>query len=105
LFKVLDGDCIGGYTKANWSSNNVYVSDCDAILFNLSCSRQFPSKRKTGKEIECYNDYGPCFNGGGGSELDAWKEPFNGNGKCYSFANKSSYGITLDAAGKNMLTN
>jgi hypothetical protein len=53
LFKILDGDCIGGYTKANWSSNKVKVGDSDAILFNLSLSRQFPSKRFTGKEIAC----------------------------------------------------
>jgi hypothetical protein len=86
LFKILDGDCIGGYTKAKWSSDNVYVGDSDAILFNLSCSRQFPSKQ-TGEEIECRGHYGPCFNGDVNSELDALYEPFNGNGKCWSCAN------------------
>jgi hypothetical protein len=40
LFKVKGGDCIGGYTKALWSSPpfpGKYVDDSDAMLFNLSC--------------------------------------------------------------------
>jgi hypothetical protein len=38
LFKIKDGDIIGGFTKAEWnsSSSNSYESDTDAVLFNLS---------------------------------------------------------------------
>jgi TLD len=39
LFKIKDGDCIGGYTKVEWQSpeDGEYVSDNDAMLFNLTC--------------------------------------------------------------------
>ena len=105
LFKVKDGDCIGGYTTAQWSnpSDDYYVGDIDAMLFNLSCSRQFPSKQSA-KDIWCRNDYGPHFSGGNGGELSARHEPFNGDNKCHSWANKPGYGIPLEG-GVNMLTN
>ncbi len=43
LFKIKDGDVIGGYTKAQWESpsSSKYVGDSDAMLFNLSCQRHF----------------------------------------------------------------
>lgn len=37
LFKVKDGDCIGGYTNVEWSSDEKYKSDSEAMIFNLSC--------------------------------------------------------------------
>ena len=41
LFKVKDtGECIGGYTNGQWSSDpypGKYVGDSSAMLFNLSC--------------------------------------------------------------------
>jgi hypothetical protein len=40
----------------------------------------------------------------GNGELSAYKEPFNGNGKCYSGANSSGYHIPKEGD-KNMLTN
>jgi BTB/POZ domain-containing protein KCTD9 len=44
LLKVKDGDCIGGFTKAKWSSGDVkHIADSDAMLFNLSCCRHFPN--------------------------------------------------------------
>ena len=73
------------------------------MLFNLSCCRHFPNKQ-TGKEICCGSNYGPYFRGGNGCELSAFDEPFNGDGNCFSFANKSGYGIPVDAEGNNMLT-
>ena len=69
------------------------------MVFNLSCERHFQNKG-TGCEINCRNDLGPNF----GSELTALYEPFNGDGKCSSDANKSSYGIPKEGD-KNMLTN
>ncbi len=48
---------------------------------------------------------GPCFHGGGYSELGAWDEPFNGDRKCWSHANGPGYRIPVDDAGTNMLTN
>lgn len=46
LFKVKDGDCIGGYTKTNWEYKTEYYynRDNDAILFNLSRQRYFSNK-------------------------------------------------------------
>jgi hypothetical protein len=49
---------------------------------------------------------GPCFTGEISSfELSAHHEPFNGNKKCKSDAKKGGYGIPVNAAGLNMLTN
>jgi hypothetical protein len=38
LYKIKDGDIIGGFTKADWksSSSNSYEADADAVLFNLT---------------------------------------------------------------------
>ena len=45
LFKKIDGDCIGGYTSAQWSSPDSvkYVGDSTAMLFNLSWKRHYPT--------------------------------------------------------------
>jgi hypothetical protein len=72
------------------------------MLFNLSKQSHFPNKR-TGKEIYCLHIWGPCF-GGGGGDLNAYYEPFNGDNACYSYAKKAGYDIPVDGAGKNMLT-
>ena len=71
LFKVKDGDCIGGYTTAQWHSDDKYVGDMDAMLFNLSCCRHFPTKKIGYGEIWCLRDYGPCFGAGEDCELGA----------------------------------
>ena len=104
LFKVKDGDCIGGYTNASWSSAEKYGHDNQAMLFNLSSGRYFPSLNN-GKEIWCAKNYGPCFHGGKNSELSASHSPFNGDLNCSSSANNPGYGIPLDVAGINTLTN
>jgi hypothetical protein len=70
-------------------------------LFNLSSSRQFTNTGKGG--IYCYSDWGPAFGNKDTGELGAC-EPFNGDGKCYSYANWSGYKIVIEG-GKNMLTN
>ena len=44
LFKVKRGDCIGGFSTAEWSSTTTHANDCEAMLFNLSSCRHFPSK-------------------------------------------------------------
>lgn len=48
---------------------------------------------------------GPCFTGGNNRELSAWNEPFNGEENCLSWSNQPGYGIPVDDAGLNMLTN
>ena len=85
LFKIKDGDCIGGYTKAQWESvdGGKWVDDSDAMLFNLSRQRHFTSTGN-GLEIWCYSGYGPCY---GNYELCAGWEPYNGDGKCISITN------------------
>ena len=61
LFKIKDGDCIGGYTTAQWKSPPGVNSsrDKDAMLFNLSCCRHFPSKGESCWEIVCSSKWGP----------------------------------------------
>jgi hypothetical protein len=42
LFKIADGDCVGGFTTQSWHHRGVYnwyVRDDNAFLFNLSCAR------------------------------------------------------------------
>ena len=73
------------------------------MLFNLPRQRQFPNS-KEGNATYGYSRSGPCFSGDGYLELCAYSEPFNGHGKCYSFANKSGYNIPIEG-GMNMLTN
>jgi len=80
------------------------VSDNDAILFNLSRCRHFPSKKR-GWDIYCYWNLGPFFAGFKGCELGIADSPFNRDRSCESFANKPGYGIPLDKDGTNMLTN
>ena len=106
LLQVKDGDCIGGYTKAQWSSPSSpeFCGDDEAFLFNLTCNRHFPS-RKTGNDINCLRDTGPCFNGGSEGELDVVDSPFNGDGKCFSSVNNPGFEIPQDGNGLNMLTN
>jgi hypothetical protein len=71
-------------------------------LFNLSSSRQSTNTGKGG--INCWSGCGPNFRADGGYiELSAL-EPFNGDGKCASYANRDGYKIVIEG-GKNMLTN
>ena len=42
LFKILNGDCVGGFTTQSWDwrkHGNLCVRDDNAFLFNLSCAR------------------------------------------------------------------
>ena len=108
LFKIKDGDCIGGYTVAQWLSlssddDNHSGHDCDAMLFNLNSRRHFPSKR-TGSDVWSHKEMGPCFMEGSGCELGVF-EPFNGEDSCQSIAKLPGYQITVDINGVNMLTN
>jgi hypothetical protein len=41
LFKIKNGDCIGGYTAAKWPSTAGYVVDNGSMLFNLPRQRLF----------------------------------------------------------------
>jgi hypothetical protein len=70
-------------------------------LFNLSSSRQFTNTGKGG--IGCSSFCGPVFGSEDGGELYAC-EPFNGDRKCESWANRDGYKIVIEG-GKNMLTN
>ncbi len=73
LFKIKEGDCVGGFTKAQWTSTGKCFNDTDAMVFNLSCCRHYPSK-KSGNDIKCCNNYGPTF--GSSNDLSALSEPF-----------------------------
>jgi hypothetical protein len=72
------------------------------MLFNLTKERNFKNKG-IGKEIACYENYGPVFCDGNSSDLGVTALPFNGRGNCYSFVNNPGYGIP-EEDGKNMLT-
>ena len=52
--------------------------------------------------IYCDSGKGPCY--GYGPGLGAYFEPFNGDGKCRSWKNKSGYCIP-EEGDKNKLTN
>jgi hypothetical protein len=43
LFKIQNGDCVGGFTTQSWHDrgnwSNWWVRDDNAFLFNLSCAR------------------------------------------------------------------
>ena len=40
LFKIQDGDCVGGFTTQSWHHRDYpNVRDDNAFLFNLSCAR------------------------------------------------------------------
>ena len=43
LFQIENGDCIGGFTEASWSSPSKvkFESDPSAVIFNLTQSRRF----------------------------------------------------------------
>ena len=56
LFKIKNGDCIGGYTAASWGRNygnssqlaygsNIFAYDSSAMLFNLSRQRKFANTK------------------------------------------------------------
>ena len=106
LFKVKGGDCIGGFTTAQWEDVDPgkLIPDPHSFLFNLSSSRLFKGSDKA--RINCYINCGPRFTStSNDGELSATNEPLNENGGCYSCANKAGFSIGLDADGKNMLTN
>ena len=63
LFKIADGDCVGGFTTQSWHQrdfSNKYVRDNKAFLFNLSCARKFPSQHY-GEDIMGFSFRGPLF--------------------------------------------
>ena len=105
LFKIKDGDCIGGYKKGSNESSLFpnYAGNICSMLFNLSCKSCFPCK-KSGKDKCCSSDHEPSFGVLEDGELVSFKSPFNGYGNCKSTANSPGYGIPVDALGTNMLT-
>ncbi len=105
LFKIEGGDCVGGYTEAQWQSteNEEYFKDRAATLFNLTQERKFKNKG-TSKQIRCLKSCGPDFRVGGFSELGLTDDLFDGKETCYSWVNEPGYGIPIKG-GMNMLTN
>ena len=97
-----DGDCIGGFTNAQWSSPEEWEekSDAGAMLFNFTTHTSFPCKDPS-EVIWCKKDRGPHF---GGVELSAFDEPFNKKNACSSYTN-GFYNIPRNSEGINMLTN
>jgi hypothetical protein len=68
LFQIDNGDCIGGFTTVEWSSEfnrDVFKKDTKAFLFNLNKNLSFPCL-KPQEAIMCYSETGPYF---GKSEL------------------------------------
>jgi hypothetical protein len=71
------------------------VGDSAAMLFNLSQQRHFPLSQQAKWAIYGNSIRGPWFTGDGGGDLSAYSEPFNGDNKCVSYANKPGYKIPL----------
>ena len=104
MFQIKGGDCIGGYINLRLESpeDGKFMPDSSAFLFNLTRSRNFPSKTGN-QEIFCSSNWGPRFSGGIGSELAAF-QPFNRKKYCISRANQAGYKIPIKDE-KNQLTN
>jgi hypothetical protein len=93
LFKLNNGNCIGGYTSAKWhtppsSFLGTHTFDNSAIIFNLTDEVSYPIV-KADKAIFCFRNNGPCF---GDEELYVG-ENFFGDNQCKSFAGQHSYDI------------
>ena len=100
LFKLKhNGDCIGGYTSAQWSSDDRFKRDPCALVFSLSHQRSYKII-KPDQAIGCRKDFGPSF----GNALYAPYEPFNGDNACYSESNQSTYEYIGDSNGVHDLT-
>jgi hypothetical protein len=65
------------------------------MLFNLSQQRHFPHTQQAEYAIYCGSVRGLYFSGAGAWELSANSEPFNGDYKCASYANRDGYKIPL----------
>ncbi len=105
LFKIKDGDCIGGFSTLQYKSvdeDGKFYVDSDSFLFNLSSSSQFTNSGNGG--IFCGTHVGLAFSNEQTLELCARFEPFNDDNACASCAYQSGYCIGLEY-GKNMLTN
>ena len=63
LFKIKDGDCVGGYTRRKWYSDYESIFDRSAFLFNLQEQRQFINRYEAKSAIYSLNFYGPTFTG------------------------------------------
>ena len=104
LFKVSNGDCIGGYTSTPWVLfSKMPLSAKEAILFNLSKCRYFVQQRINSMSMMPSMSNGPCFGAGEGNELCA-KSPFNAEGNCESFVNRQGFFIPILNSKLNMLT-
>ena len=83
-----NGDCIGGYTEAQWScddSIDCWKRDPCALIFSLSHQRSY-KVIKPDEAIGNDKGSGPYF----GFALFAC-EPFNGDNMCFSQSNQSVY--------------
>ena len=104
LFKILNGPCIGGYTKSKWIErpklNERNGADPDAFLFNLTQRRHFPVKNPA-FAIKNSEMWGPYF---GNGELGADNDDFNEELACVSLTGESVYDIPENSNGINQLT-
>jgi hypothetical protein len=88
LFKIKDGECVGGYTveTRDWQWVSPDVKEYTSRLFNLSLQYNY---NHSGKSFEMSGEKGPCFYDGSLHELSAVVEPFNGEGNCISETDES----------------
>ena len=63
LFKLNDGNILGGYTTQNWDSNtNKWKQDQNAFLFSLTEKvKCVTNSNSSYNAIFCYSSYGPYF--------------------------------------------
>jgi hypothetical protein len=72
LFRIKEnGQCIGGFTSAYWSSPPVYtgITDSSGMIFNLTTKKLFKSKFDS-DSIVCSKRVGPNFGLGELSAID-----------------------------------
>ena len=63
IFKLNDGNILGGYTTQNWDSNtNKWKQDQNAFLFSLTEKvKCVTNSNSSYNAIYCYSGYGPYF--------------------------------------------
>jgi TLD len=91
-FMLTDKDIIcGGYTSVPWQAEGGDKEDQTAFIFSVKTMKVYPNTMKVG--VLHAGSTGPRFDSTDGVDLGCYSQPFNGDKKCRSRCNQSSYKI------------
>ena len=62
IFKLIDGNILGGYTTQDWDNSQKWKSDPNAFLFSLTENVKCIKSNNDSNAIYCNHDRGPYFN-------------------------------------------